>query len=289
MSGPVKTVTMLASIVLDLLIPQAESLSFLIRYFLMGMLFFAFLDIELNKEVISTKHLFIILYLVVLSLTLFYSVSFINTTLALALFVSAIAPTAISASPIIGYLKGNVGYVTFSVLSTNIVIAVILPFLLPLVITTEAEVRISQLLFPVLSTMFIPLGVAFLVRKFFRKTFTFFKSIQQVSFFFFTGNIFLAMSSASHFISNEYNGNFEILLILSIGIALLTALNFTAGWFMGSKNLARETSNSVGQKNTMFAIWIALTFINPVIALGPMMYTIFHNLFVSYQLYSSDK
>ena len=40
-----------------------------------------------------------------------------------------------------------------------------------------------------------------------------------------------------------------------------------------------------GQKNTVFAIWLGYTFLDPVTALAGGYYSIWHNVINSYQLY----
>ena len=53
-----------------------------------------------------------------------------NTTLAQAAFFTGITPTAAAASVVMGFLRGNVGYVITSFLVTNAGMALVMPFLL---------------------------------------------------------------------------------------------------------------------------------------------------------------
>jgi hypothetical protein len=61
-------------------------------------------------------------------------------------------------------------------------------------------------------------------------------------------------------------------------------VNFGIGRRLGGNDLSLEMSQTLGQKNTTLTIWIGLTYFNPLIALGPIFYLIYHNLFNSYQL-----
>jgi BASS family bile acid:Na+ symporter len=49
------------------------------------------------------------------------------------------------------------------------------------------------------------------------------------------------------------------------------------------------SGQAIGQKNTVFAIWMAYTFLTPVTAIVGGFYSIWHNIFNSYQLYQSRK
>ena len=54
---------------------------------------------------------------------------------------------------------------------------------------------------------------------------------------------------------------------------------------IGGREFSREGSQSLGQKNTTFTIYLALTYASPLIALGPTCYVIWHNLWNSWQLH----
>ncbi len=56
---------------------------------------------------------------------------------------------------------------------------------------------------------------------------------------------------------------------------------------IGGREFAREASQSLGQKNTSFTIYLALTYANPLVALGPTCYVLWHNLWNSWQLHQS--
>ena len=48
-------------------------------------------------------------------------------------------------------------------------------------------------------------------------------------------------------------------------------------------------TQSLGQKNTVFAIWMGYTFLNPVTALAGGFYSLWHNLVNSWQLWRVRK
>ena len=54
------------------------------------------------------------------------------------------------------------------------------------------------------------------------------------------------------------------------------------------KKLRRITAGqSLGQKNTIFAIWMGYTFMTPETSIVGGLYSIWHNLFNAWQLYKS--
>jgi BASS family bile acid:Na+ symporter len=69
-------------------------------------------------------------------------------------------------------------------------------------------------------------------------------------------------------------------------VSLLVCIaNFALGRLIGGKEFHREASQTLGQKNTAYTIYLALTYANPLIALGPTFYVIWHNLWNSWQLH----
>jgi BASS family bile acid:Na+ symporter len=66
-------------------------------------------------------------------------------------------------------------------------------------------------------------------------------------------------------------------------------VNFTFGAVLGGERFRQESSQSLGQKNNSFVIWVALTFINPLVAMGPTFYILYHNLYNSWQIYRFER
>ena len=125
------------AILFGLLVPQAERFVFLIRYFLMGMLLLSFLQVRFSREVLRWDHLRIIGLNIALPFLAFALLSPLEPTVALSIFIIGIAPTAAVAPVIAGLLQVRVDLVTASVLLTSPVIALVLPFLLPLVLSSS--------------------------------------------------------------------------------------------------------------------------------------------------------
>jgi BASS family bile acid:Na+ symporter len=44
----------------------------------------------------------------------------------------------------------------------------------------------------------------------------------------------------------------------------------------------------VGQKNTIFAIWLSLNFLNPIASIAPTAYIVWQNLINSWQMWKHE-
>jgi len=284
-----KTILIVSSILLGIFFPYGHEYVFLIRYFLMVMLFFSFLDIKIDKQIISKIHFKILAASILISVLVFLILTPFNLVVAQAAFITAIAPTATAAPVITSLRKGKVEFVTFAFLLNNIVIALLIPFLLSFALHNQSEISSIQILLPVVITILIPLTAANLIKFIAPKIWSRLVGLKDATFYILIFNIYIASSDASHYINAELSGNISIVLLIALISACLCALYFALGWFLGGKDLALEASQSLGQKNNAFTIWIALTFTTPITVLGPVFYVFMQNIYISWLLYKTPK
>lgn len=65
---------------------------------------------------------------------------------------------------------------------------------------------------------------------------------------------------------------------------------FAIGRTLGKKyDEPLSAGQAAGQKNTIFAIWMSYTFLTPVTSLAGGFYSVWHNIYNSYQLYQKRK
>ncbi|MBE9562095.1 MAG: hypothetical protein IMF12_04445 [Proteobacteria bacterium] len=244
------------------------------------MLFFIFLEAKFTGTITTyLGAIYIFFAMLGISFSAYYLISFINQDIAVIAFLLGITPTATAAPVMIRLLKKDVNYVVASVVLTNCLVAVSIPFFLPLITTTTENISVGNMLLSTLTVVIVPL----LLAKSFR-----FKKIKfnpNIFFYSWLTALYLATAKASHYIFIEsVTTPISIIIAIAIVAMLLCFINFYLGTLIGKKQYYRETSQSLGQKNTMFMIWIALTFVNPLAALGPMFYLIFQNIYNSYLL-----
>ncbi len=284
-----KVFGLLATMMVGALFPQVHTLSFLIQYLLMGMLFFAFLDIEFKPETFQRSVLWVLLANVGVAFLSYVALASFDMTLALTAFMTAIAPTAIAAPVIIGFIQGKIEYVVAAVLLTNVSSAVIIPLVLPFLLGANVQISVWEVLEPVLIVMFVPLILARLashlpsgMREFIRKG-------KSYSFPLWLINLFIITANASNFLRNENSDSVRTLVTIAAVSLVLCIVNFGVGALLGGRHNWQEASQSLGQKNLSFVIWIALTFINPLVAMGPTFYILYHHLYNSWSIYQFEK
>ncbi len=283
-----KTVILLVAIIAGIFFPYGHNYVYLIRYFLMMMLFFSFLDVKIVKEIVSLIHFEILAAIIFTSVVLYLLIKPFNVILAQAVFIAAIAPTAIGAPVVVSLKKGNVEFAAFSLLLNNVAIAFLLPFLLPILTNSSAGVSIVKVLIPILITISVPFAVAQIIKFLLPKIWSRLVGWKDSSFFFLMGTVYIAISDASNYIRTELTANYGIVFLIALTSALLCIFYFTLGWFLGGKKFAFEASQSLGQKNNAFTIWVSLLFISPVATLGPVFYVLAQNVYISWELYNTN-
>lgn len=284
-----KVFGLLAAMLLGGLSPGLHRFSFLIQYLLMVMLFFAFLDIRLKPAAIQRSVLWVLLANFGLAFLSYAALVSFDGTLALAAFMTAIAPTAIAAPVVIGFISGEVEYVIAAVLLTNISSAVVIPFALPLLIGADAPISVRNILEPVLVVMLVPLILARLAAYLPAQAQGLIRRGKAYSFPIWLVNLLVISANASNFLHTEKSYSGLTLLTIALVSLFLCILNFGVGALLGGQRNWQEASQSPGQKNLSFVIWVALTFVNPLVAMGPTFYILYHHLYNSWSIYRFEK
>lgn len=284
-----KSLLILAFIFIGILFPYGHAYAFIIKYFLMIMLFFVFLNINIHRKIIQKLHFKVLLANILIPLLVYFILQLFNETLAVAIFVVALAPTAAAASIIAQLLNARVEIVAASTLVTSAGMALVIPFLLPFFIEVEGEINTLAMLLPILVVVFVPLILAQIVKKMLPKLRQILTKQKDIPLYLFLVNVYLAMAKSTHFIQTSEEAQGAIILWIAAATGILCLLNFQIGERIVSPALKYEGGLALGRKNTMFVLWLALTFISPIAALSPIFYIFWQNLYNSYQLWQKER
>ncbi|MEI3006267.1 MAG: hypothetical protein V8T87_16940 [Victivallales bacterium] len=168
----------------------------------------------------------------------------------------------------------NVSYVVATFVITNLGVSISLLGLLPLVTGDFSLFFFKDVAINLAIIIGVPIAAATVTRMFFKQAKEWPSKLANFSFLLWVITLFIIAGSASFFI--HHNPELSPLVLIEIALlsALICAFNFAGGRFMGEKRYRRESSQSLGQKNTTFTMFLALQFANPLVAMGPTFYVL---------------
>ncbi len=199
-----------------------------------------------------------------------------------------ICPTATAAAVVCSKLGGNAGSLTTYTILINIATALSIPLIVPLINAEHATdfwesfFRIIGRIFPLLSCPFM---VATLVRRFLPRVHRLTLSCKDLAFYLWAFSLAMAIAVSVRSIVQTHVG---VGHMAGIAVASLVAcvFQFAVGRALGIHFHDRvAATQALGQKNTVFAIWVAYTFLTPVTSIAGGFYSVWHNAYNSYQLY----
>ncbi|MEZ4775435.1 MAG: hypothetical protein R3D00_19780 [Bacteroidia bacterium] len=270
------------AMILGIVFPVGHQITFLVKYFIMLMLFFSFREISLNKDIFHRIQIWLLVFFLGLPLAWYLIVRNWSETYALAGFVLAIQPTASVAPVIMGYLKGKIAPVTLAILTTNCATALYLPVVLPLIIPASSGVTTLDIFSSVLTVILIPLVLAIGIKTFFPTLNKKIDTFNRISFYLFILNVYIAIAKATHFIRFESTAGIGEIAGIALVVVIIFALSLLLGKIAGGKTMQAEGSMALARKNTIFGIWLGLTYMSPLVALGPMLYILLQNAYHSF-------
>lgn len=174
----------------------------------------------------------------------------------------------------------------------NLITAILIPILFTYVYHTQTY-QAGKLAWNILShtfpTLILPMAASWFFQTFFPKTTQKINQAHNLAFYLWGVALSIAMGTTTH---NIAHSGIDIPSLLIMGfISLLCCI----GQFQAGKIIGRKYGNTVscaqafGQKNTVFAIWLGSGFMTPESAIAGGFYSIWHNLYNTYQINRAER
>lgn len=213
-----------------------------------------------------------------------------------------ICPTATAAAVVTRKLGGDVPGITTYIVLINILTALLVPLVVPMVHPESALgfwTLFRMILAKVFPLLITPCLCAWLVRYLTPKLHRKLMSYPDLAFYLWSVALTLAIAITTKSIVHS---SMPVGLILSMALVSLVscAFQFYMGRYIGKSYTPRvqktddsgrsaevrkvTAGQSLGQKNTVFAIWLGYTFMTPETAIVGGLYSIWHNIYNSWQL-----
>lgn len=271
---------------ISVLNPTLPSLIFL-------MLFFSFNALNVKTIRLTRFDLWLLLFQVVVSSTVFLIIRPFDETVAQGAFVTVLAPTASAAVSVALILGASISMVTTYLIACNMMVSIVAPIFFSIIgVSSDIGFGVSfftifMKVFPVLIAPFV---LALLTQRFLPKGSKLINDYKGISFYIWALALTIVLSKSIGLLMAQFNEHRMMFLCMVLTSAYLCFLQFHVGHVVGKRYGDRIAGGqALGQKNTVLAIWMAQSYLNPLSSIVPTIYILWHNLYNSYQMMLKDR
>lgn len=263
------------------------------------MLFFTYCRLKPHEMKVTKFSLILLAVQVGGGIALYFILSPFNELVAQTAFICVFCPTATAAPVITGMLGGSISKLAAFSLVSNFAVALLAPALFSYI---GAHGHGNDLSFfyvtglislKVVPIILGPLFLAMIVEVLWPSLHAKVAAHQNVSFYAWAISLFIVVGNAVSYVISHLSQNADegILMIELASVSLLFCLlQFYIGRKVGRRYGDKISgAQGLGQKNTVLAVWMALTFLSPITSIGPAAYVAWQNTINSLQLWLKTK
>ena len=253
-------------------------------FFVFAMLFCSLCRVDIRDLKPTMLHLWLMVAQMVATVAVYYILRPFGDTVAQGGMICSLAPMAMGAVVIAGMLGANIATMAAHSLVCNLLIAFIAPPLLSL--WGNGTCTVMEILARVTPLLIAPFVMSQLCRWVTPKAAKWIADHSLLSFYIWLLSLVVIVGKTTRFIIQ--NGTEHITEeILMAAVALIVCLvQFGVGRWLGRRYGDEAAGGqALGQKNTVLAIWLAQSFLNPLACIAPTAYIVWQNIVNSYQIY----
>ena len=269
-------------------------LSPVIPYLLSLMLFITYCRVSWS-DIRLTKFHYILLAIQYLGSALVYLVlRQFNEILAQAAMICVLTATATSAPVVAGILGGSITVTAAYSIISNLSLAFIAPVFLSAIGESGTPVSFASsfwhILLHVMPILVVPFLLAYILLKTAPGVHKKIQSAQIISFYLWAVALTVVIGNVTQYVLLQDDDNYTLEVIIAVTSLIICLLQFYFGRKIGTR-FGRTVAGGqgLGQKNTVLAIWLTQTYLNPLATLGPGTYVLWQNLVNSWQIWRNAK
>lgn len=265
----------------------------LLPYLIFIMLFFSFNALNVKEMRFTMFDFWLILFQLCLSTALYFLLRSFDNTIAQGAYVIVLAPTAAAALAVSLILGANITMMSTYLITCNLMVAIVAPLAFSLM-SVSGDTSFWSLFLAILAKVFplliVPFLLAVLTRAYWKKANDLINRHKNISFYVWAVSLTIVIARAIGLVIDEYHGNEKMFFCMALISILLCVLQFMAGHIIGHHYGDKIAGGqALGQKNTVLAIWMAQSFLNPFSSIVPTLYVIWQNLYNSFQMMQKER
>ena len=262
-------------------------------YLIFIMLYFSFNALDVKTMRFTMFDFWLLLFQLVVSTAVYFAIRPFDDVVAQGAFVTVIAPTASAAIAVSLILGANISMMSTYLLVCNMMVAVVAPLSFTLIGASPdisfwgSFLTIMGKVFPLLIAPFL---LALLTRKALPKANSFINRHKSLSFYVWAVSLTIVISKAIGLLMTQFYEQRIMFLWMVVISIFLCFLQFAVGHVIGKSYGDRVAGGqALGQKNTVLAIWMAQSYLNPLCSIVPTLYVIWQNMYNSFQMMHKDR
>ena len=205
-----------------------------------------------------------------------------------ALLMCIISPCATAAAVVTQKLGGSLEQTTTYTFLSNFITVLLVPVCFPM-IEKGADISFMsaflKILYQVVVLLVVPMLLAYIVKHTMHRLHQKILSIKDLSFYLWGCSLMIVTGTT---VKNILHAEASVLFLAMIALLglVLCVIQFAVGRFIGHFfGRAQEAGQALGQKNTAFAIWLGITYLNPLSSVGPGCYILWQNIINSFEIW----
>lgn len=268
-------------------------LTFLSPYLIFAMLFITYCRLSPRQIKPGKSDLQLLLIQIAICCVVYGALFWLNHVVAEGVFICVFVPTATAAPVITSLLGGDIKKVVTYSLASNLFVAVFGPIILAYIGDNSAMTfgkSFVTILSEVAPLLMVPLLCAFGLQYAWPKMHERVASHQELSFYIWAVSLFIIVGGCVSFAINTWTPESTwLMLALIVGAGVVCILQFYIGRKFGRLHGDPVSgAQSLMQKNTVLAVWLALTYMTPIASIGPAAYILWQNIINSWQIARHD-
>lgn len=262
-------------------------------YLIFIMLYFSFNSLDVKTMRFTGFDFWLLLFQLVVSTLVYLAIRPLNDIIAQGAYVTVLAPTAAAAIAVSLILGANIAMMSTYLMTCNLMVAVVAPLAFTLIGADpdlsfwDSFLTILGKVFPLLIAPFL---LALLTRWLLPKANGYINRHKSLSFYVWSVSLTIVISRAIGLVINQFHEHLVMFLWMVAVSLFLCFLQFFVGHVIGKRYGDRIAGGqALGQKNTVLAIWMAQSYLNPLSSIVPTLYVIWQNLYNSFQMMQKER
>lgn len=252
------------------------------------MLFVTFCRVKPRQMKPSMLHLWLLLIQAVACVGVYAALRPFDPVVAQGAMICVLAPVAMAAVVIAGMLGADVATMATYSLLCNMAVAVYAPVVISF--TGTGVCSFTEILARIAPLLIMPFAAAQFCRFVFPKGAQWIGDHGQISFYMWLLSLVVIIGRTTAFIIDLHDASLRTELWLAVAALVLCLTQFKVGRMLGRRyGDAVAGGQSLGQKNTVLAVWMAQSFLDPIASIAPTAYIVWQNFVNSYQIYRKDR